>query len=154
MHRRHFLGAAIGGLGAAAFPVPTGAVADSAGETLYNGIRLPSPWPPVIKELPAEPVTPPYLTSPPVVIPIDLGRQLFVDDFLIEQTTLTRTFHTPRPHPANPILRPGKDEWDHDAIYKPFALFDGGRWLLWYNGRRGSIEQIGLATHEGEDLGF
>lgn len=57
-------------------------------------------------------------------------------------------------HPANPILRPGRDRWDHDACYKPFAVFDGRRWLLWYNGRRGNVEQIGLAVHEGEDLGF
>jgi len=57
-------------------------------------------------------------------------------------------------HPANPILRPGKDKWDHDACYKPFAILEGGRWMLWYNGRRGSMEQIGLATHEGADLGF
>jgi predicted GH43/DUF377 family glycosyl hydrolase len=57
-------------------------------------------------------------------------------------------------HPANPILRPGKDRWDADAVYKPCALLDGDRWLLWYNGRRGGVEQIGLATHAGEDLGF
>jgi beta-1,2-mannobiose phosphorylase / 1,2-beta-oligomannan phosphorylase len=59
-----------------------------------------------------------------------------------------------RRHPANPILRPGKGTWDADAVYKPYALLDGGKWLLWYNGRRGSVEQIGLATHEGDDLGF
>jgi predicted GH43/DUF377 family glycosyl hydrolase len=57
-------------------------------------------------------------------------------------------------HPANPLIRRGKDRWDHDAVYKPFAILDGGRWLLWYNGRKGGVEQIGLATHEGEDLGF
>ena len=57
-------------------------------------------------------------------------------------------------HPANPIIRPGKNQWDHDAVYKPYAIFDGARWLLWYNGRRGGMEQIGLAVHEGEDLGF
>jgi predicted GH43/DUF377 family glycosyl hydrolase len=57
-------------------------------------------------------------------------------------------------HPANPLLRPGKDKWDHDAVYKPYAVFDGRRWLLWYNGRKGGVEQIGLALHEGEDLGF
>jgi predicted GH43/DUF377 family glycosyl hydrolase len=57
-------------------------------------------------------------------------------------------------HPANPIIRPGKDQWDHDAVYKPYAIFDGEKWLLWYNGRRGGAEQIGLAIHEGEDLGF
>jgi predicted GH43/DUF377 family glycosyl hydrolase len=57
-------------------------------------------------------------------------------------------------HPANPILRPGKDKWDHDAVYKPYALLDGRRWLLWYNGRKGGVEQIGLAMHEGRELGF
>jgi predicted GH43/DUF377 family glycosyl hydrolase len=57
-------------------------------------------------------------------------------------------------HPANPIIRPGKDKWDHDAAYKPYAVFDGGRWLLWYNGRKGGVEQIGLALHEGRELGF
>jgi predicted GH43/DUF377 family glycosyl hydrolase len=57
-------------------------------------------------------------------------------------------------HPANPIIRPGKDRWDADAVYKPYAIFDGKRWRLWYNGRKGGVEQIGVATHEGEDLGF
>ena len=56
--------------------------------------------------------------------------------------------------PANPIIRPGKGEWDADACYKPFAIFDGNKWLLWYNGRHGSLEQIGLAVHPGFDLGF
>jgi beta-1,2-mannobiose phosphorylase / 1,2-beta-oligomannan phosphorylase len=57
-------------------------------------------------------------------------------------------------HPANPIIRPGMDKWDHDAVYKPYAIFDGKQWLLWYNGRKGGVEQIGLALHEGEGLGF
>jgi predicted GH43/DUF377 family glycosyl hydrolase len=57
-------------------------------------------------------------------------------------------------HRANPILRPGKGAWDADAVYKPFAIFEGRRWLLWFNGRRGALEQIGLATHEGADLGW
>lgn len=57
-------------------------------------------------------------------------------------------------HPANPIISPGVNRWDHDACYKPYAIFDGKKWLLWYNGRHGRVEQIGLATHEGEDLGF
>jgi DUF1680 family protein len=57
-------------------------------------------------------------------------------------------------HPANPIVRPGLDKWDHDACYKPYAVFDGRKWLLWYNGRHGGFEQIALVTHEGEDLGF
>jgi predicted GH43/DUF377 family glycosyl hydrolase len=57
-------------------------------------------------------------------------------------------------HPANPIIRPGRDRWDHDACYKPCAIFDGRKWLLWYNGRHGGLEQIGVVFHEGEDLGF
>jgi predicted GH43/DUF377 family glycosyl hydrolase len=57
-------------------------------------------------------------------------------------------------HPANPIIRPGPGQWDQDAVYKPFAILDGGRWLLWYNGRKGGVEQIGMALHEGVDLGF
>ena len=36
----------------------------------------------------------PYLKDPPKVIPIDIGRQLFVDDFLIAKMAgLKRTFH-------------------------------------------------------------
>ncbi len=57
-------------------------------------------------------------------------------------------------HAANPIIRPGKGQWDAEAVYKPYAIFDGTRWLLWYNGRRGGVEQIGVAIHDGEDLGL
>ena len=59
-------------------------------------------------------------------------------------------------HQANSIIFPGSDTWDGDSCYKPFAIYDdkSDRWLLWYNGRRGSAEQIGLAIHHGRDLGF
>lgn len=59
-------------------------------------------------------------------------------------------------HAANPIMRPsGSDNgWDHDAVYKPAILMEDNRWLLWYNGRRKEVEQIGLAIHENLDLGF
>ena len=57
-------------------------------------------------------------------------------------------------HPSNPIIRPGEKQWDPDACYKPYAVFDGGRWFLWYNGRRGNLEQIGIVFHEGEAMGF
>ena len=56
-------------------------------------------------------------------------------------------------HPQNPIIRPGKG-WDASAVYKPYAIYDGKRWLLWYNGRNGGFEQIGVAVHEGKNLGF
>lgn len=75
-------------------------------EVLYNGITLGQPWPPQLAYPNEHPVVPAYLTDPPSVIPIDVGRQLFVDDFLIDETTLTRVHHRAVYHPANPILRP------------------------------------------------
>jgi len=59
-----------------------------------------------------------------------------------------------RRRPANPIITPTPGGWDAEACYKPFAVREADRWLLWYNGRRGSVEQIGLAVHEGLSLGF
>ena len=99
--RRTFLQAAVGGVWAT--PPPGGR---TTAVTIYNGIRLGRPWPPERRSLPAHPVTPPYLVAPPDVIPIDLGRQLFVDDFLIEATTLTRTFHRAEYYSGNPVLSP------------------------------------------------
>jgi hypothetical protein len=80
-------------------------------ETLYNGIVLPSPWPPLRRELSADPHPPPYLLSPPLSINIDVGRQLFVDDFLIEESSLFRQFHAATYHPASPVLSP-EHEWE------------------------------------------
>lgn len=77
------------------------------GEVLYNGIRLPKEWPPQdIDPADHSPMPVPYLDYPPAVIPIDVGRQLFVDDFLIGQTDLARTFHMPKKHEGNPVLKP------------------------------------------------
>src|SRR5215468_6583665 len=70
--RRRFLRTNL--LGAAALGLPDGfsgrsrsrlaAAAESGGETLSNGIRLPTPWPPRHKHS-FEPHAPPYLASPP-----------------------------------------------------------------------------------------
>ncbi|NLG24260.1 MAG: family 43 glycosylhydrolase [Clostridiales bacterium] len=59
-------------------------------------------------------------------------------------------------HPQNPILSPSAGEWDEHACYKPSAVWqpENRRWLLWYNGRRQSAEYIGMAVHDGYDLGF
>ncbi len=59
-------------------------------------------------------------------------------------------------HPKNPVISPAKDAWDHDGCSQPHAFFDetADRWMLWYNGHKGGVEQIGLAIHAGEDLGF
>ncbi len=103
--RRSFLRGAAAG----AFLAPLGGrvhAQPARGTTLYNGIVLGTPWPPRLKYADAHPITPAYLTDPPAVIPIDVGRQLFVDDFLIDQTSLSRTFHHAEYHAANPILKP------------------------------------------------
>ena len=58
--------------------------------------------------------------------------------------------------PANPIVSPTLDGWDGDACYKPSVICDEehNRWLLWYNGRKGAPEYVGLVIHDGLDLGF
>ena len=58
-------------------------------------------------------------------------------------------------HPANPIIRPGKGQWDADAVLQ--AVCDlrrrsGG--CCGTTAGAGGVEQIGVAIHEGEDLGF
>jgi len=59
-------------------------------------------------------------------------------------------------HPANPLVSPSPGEWDADACYKPFVLWqpENQRWVLWYNGRRKHAEYIGMVIHDGYDLGF
>jgi hypothetical protein len=103
--RRQFLTTAAAG----AAWLPSIAAQPAAGSnTLHNGIVLPRPWPPRRGEWIGEPEQPPYLLSPPAVIGIDIGRQLFVDDFLIEESALHREFHAATYHDANPVLRPEK----------------------------------------------
>ncbi|MBL9090991.1 MAG: exo-alpha-sialidase [Planctomycetaceae bacterium] len=76
-------------------------------EKLYNGIELPDVWPPRFRDpASAEPMEVPYLKKKPkFVIPIDVGRQLFVDDFLIEKTTLKRSFHQAKKFEGNPVFK-------------------------------------------------
>ena len=82
------------------------------GQTLHNGIVLPDQWPPILpepKERKEMPV--PYLQNKPEVIPVNTGRQLFVDTYLIESTNLESIYHTPNFYSANPVLEPDK-EWE------------------------------------------
>ncbi len=102
---------AAGPTGGSAFAAPGQTGDQNAGELLYNGIRLPAIWPPRLEEdnvRPAvrEPMPVPYLTHPPAVIRVDVGRQLLVDDFLIERTDLKRTFHDPERYDGNPVFKP------------------------------------------------
>ena len=96
-----------------------------AGEVLYNGIELPDVWPPRSKELKRAPMPVPYLKNPPKVIPIDVGRQLLVDDFLIETSDLKRTFHRPTLHKVNPIIK-ADQPWETSGKSYFVAPFQGG----------------------------
>ena len=54
----------------------------------------------------------PYLEDRPEVIPIGVGRQLFVDDFLVESTTLTRRVPPGAEERAQPRARAGDGSRD------------------------------------------
>lgn len=107
-----------------------------AQETLYNGIQLPEEWPPKDIEMNSrEPMPVPYLENPPAVIPIDVGRQLFVDDFLIENSTLERVWHRPAKYEGNPVLKPQRDyEGSRTTLKCSPVLYDPADKLfkVWY----------------------
>ena len=118
-------------------------VSTTYAQTLHNGIVLPETWPPRYSE-PSErkemPV--PYLLDKPVVIPINNGRQLFVDNFLIEETNLKSVYHTPDYFTGNPVLEPDK-EWEkteEGALYA--APFSDG---VWYDEKAGKYKMLYLA---------
>lgn len=99
----------------------------SGGELLYNGIKLPDQWPPRdMKPDSYESMPVPYLNSPPEVIPIDVGRQLFIDDFLIEYTNLNREFHNPVKHEGNPLLTPETKVEKNEGYCPTAAPFSDG----------------------------
>jgi hypothetical protein len=143
--RRAFLKAACAAL---ALPRRLNAQARIGRETLFNGIVLPSPWPPRRSELADIPARPSYLSAPPPVIDIDVGRQLFIDDFLVQESGLHRTFHRATYYEGNPVLVPeGEIEQQdpHAALTRqtpsptamPFSdgvFFDPGDRLfkMWY----------------------
>jgi len=126
---------------------------ENDGERLYNGIRLPKEWPPRSLEPGSnDPMPVPYLEHPPKVIPIDVGRQLFVDDFLIESTDLKRAFYQAQKYEGNPILFPETEleiNSPKNAIASPKS---GGVWWdpaqkvfrMWYEA--GWIHTICHAT--------
>ncbi|MDD4756462.1 MAG: hypothetical protein PHG29_10320 [Prolixibacteraceae bacterium] len=125
----------------------------NSGQVLYNGIRLPEIWPPAdIDPDSYEPMPVPWIDSPPEVIPVDLGRQLFVDDFLIENTTLKRAFHKAVKYHGNPVLKP-ETKLELGDYGQPVACpKDGGVWWdpddkifkMWYEA--GWIGTMAYAT--------
>ena len=127
-----------------------GASSVAMAQTLSNGITLPDEWPPRYdlpterKEMPL-----PYLEHKPAVIPVNTGRQLFVDDFLIAETDLERVCHTPNFYAGNPVLEPDK-EWEKTIEGAPYAspFSDGiwyddkdGKYKMWYLAGAGTIHK-------------
>ena len=102
---------------------------ENAGERLDNGIVLPETWPPEdIDPKSDEPMPVPYLDQPPKVIRIDTGRQLFVDDFLIETTDLLQMYHLPEKYAGNPVLK------GETALERQTGIIGGTcRPCVWWN---------------------
>jgi hypothetical protein len=113
----------------------------------YNGIPQPAEWPPRT-ENPAslQPMRVPYLEAPPAIIPIDLGRQLFVDDFLVEQSDFVRAFHQPAKYPGNPVFCPQTAQ-ECNAELPPCTIPKCGG--LWYDERDRLFKMWYMASYLG-----
>ncbi|MFG0248292.1 MAG: glycosyl hydrolase family 32 [Phycisphaeraceae bacterium JB051] len=112
-------------------------------ETLYNGITLPDVWPPVgFDNRGTTPQVVPYLDNHPDVIDVSVGRQLFVDDFLIERdwSAMTRVYHKPDKYTNNPVLTPQSAEETCPDFPSCAIAKSGGVWFddldnkfkMWY----------------------
>lgn len=120
---------------------------------IYNGIVLPAQWPQQ-RNYSSEIRTgmnPFYLSSKPAIVRAEIGRQLFVDNFLIATTTLSRKYHYPEYHPANPILIPDQS-WEKQGTNGGFAApFSDGVWYdeedgkfkMWYMAGGGTYSTSG-----------
>lgn len=107
---------------------------------LVNGVEVSHPWPPHYPgRIERKSLAVPYLEKPPKTIPVDIGRQLFVDDFLIESTDLATIYHRPVFISRNPVLGPDK-AWESNSSGPFAAPFSDGIWYdekdrkykMWY----------------------
>lgn len=124
---------------------------ERASKVLFNGIELPDIWPPRYEEPKKRQEMPlPYLEHKPEVIPINVGRQLFVDDFLIQSSDLEKVFHTPEFYSYNPVLKVDR-EWENTVEGYPYAApFSDGIWFdpednkfkMWYLAGAGTINTV------------
>jgi len=105
-------------------------------------------WPPRLGAAAPMPTNPPpYLVARPVVIPIDVGRQLFVDDYLLDgMQGLVRVYNHPVKLFDRPVLWPETPLEREEDVARPHrfapvcAAISGGLWWdpakkvfrLWY----------------------
>ena len=123
----------------------------------YNGLPEPDRWPPaLIYDGRRRFIRMPYLEARPETTPIDVGRQLFVDDFLVDSTTLTRRFHQAEKSEHNPVLVPETEAEMNRGECPVAAPFNDGVWWdpadrlfkMWY--QAGWMSGTGYAvSHDG-----
>jgi len=108
-------------------------------EKLYNNIILEDNFMALPNDGNPDDSTVPYLKNPPDVIDVTVGRQLFVDRFLVEETDLETEYHQPKKFEGNPVLKAEKP-WE--MISAPGAApLSGGVWYdeqdkiykMWYH---------------------
>ena len=132
-------------------PAPVLPIPDPVAKLLYNGIELPAIWPPKVPvSAVLDGMSPFYLSSKPDVIDISLGRQLFVDDFLIAHSTVKRVWHQAEYYPANPVFFP-EEEWEMTAEGAVAAPFSDG---VWYDESDSKFKMWYMAGGRGYENGF
>ena len=126
-----------------------------------NGITLSEDWPPKrssVSDLENGMGTIPYLDKKDEVLSIKIGRQLFVDNYLIDSTNLSVISHYPEYLTSNPVLKPDKD-WENIRTYGSAfsAPFSDGVWYdeneqkfkMWYmaGGGKYSLKNYGITCY-------
>ena len=115
-------------------------------EKLYNNIILNDDF----AAQPNDAQAVPYLLNPPEVIDVTVGRQLFVDDFLIADTDLAPVYHKAKKYKGNPVL---KAETPWEIAQSPVACPKSGGvfydekehiFKMWYEA--GWLHQMAYAT--------
>lgn len=132
-------------------PAVTGATPSSStttcdGELLYNGLCLKAgEWPPRFKGSPGAPFPPrdgrimaPYIANPPAVINVTLGRQLFVDPFLVQSMPGLQLLNhaaewqgrvLPATEPWESTVQVPQNDWPQSSRTIGYANpFSGGVW--------------------------
>ncbi|MBO5669920.1 MAG: glycosyl hydrolase family 32, partial [Clostridia bacterium] len=115
-------------------------------EKLYNNIVLQDDF----ASQPNNAQEIPYLQNPPEIIDVTVGRQLFVDEFLIAETDLAPVYHKAEKYEGNPVL---KAETPWEIAQSPVACPKSGGvfydekehiFKMWYEA--GWLHQMAYAT--------
>lgn len=121
---------------------------------IYNNLIVPERWPPFHKETTLDkPVEIEYKKNLPDVVNIIIGRQLFVDDFLIADTNLNRDFHQPELL-SEPVFEPQTPVELNDGFCTCACPFNDGifyddeqnKFKMWYHA--GWFDGIGYAESD------